>query len=283
MDTIGKECLVEGKYTYSYKGVVDIPPLGMVDDLICISECGHKSAMMNAYINFKTNSKKLQFGVDKCKKLHVGHIKKPYKCQELSVDKWSEVEIRNDVTGDMETNDLFEGDHIMEEKSEEKYLGDIISTDGRNLKNIKARIAKGKGIVNKIMTMLEGIPFGKHYFEVGVILRNSLLVSSMLFNSEAWYNITKAELDLFETIDLSLLRQLLNAPKGTPKEMIFLELGCIPFREMIRERRLGFLHYILNEDCNSMINRCFQAQLKSRAKRDCENCRKIPKRKLISL
>ena len=69
--------------------------------------------------------------------------------------------------------------------------------------------------------MLEGIPFGKHYFEVGIILRNSLLVSSMLFNSEAWYNITKAELDLFETIDLLLLRQLLNAPKGTPKEMIF--------------------------------------------------------------
>ena len=85
----------------------------------------------------------------------------------------------------------------------------------------------------------------------------------MLFNSEAWYNITKAELDLFETIDLLLLRQLLNAPKGTPKEMIFLELGCIPFREMIRERRLGFLHYILNEDCNSVISRCFQAQLKA--------------------
>ena len=72
----------------------------------------------------------------------------------------------------------------------------------------------GKGIVNKIMTMLEVIPFGKHYFEVGIILRNSLLVSSMLFNSEAWYNITKAELDLFETIDLLLLQQLLNAPKG---------------------------------------------------------------------
>ena len=62
----------------------------------------------------------MQFGVDKCKKLHVGHLQKPYKCQELLVDKWSEVELRNDVTGDMETNDLFEGDHIMEEKFEEK-------------------------------------------------------------------------------------------------------------------------------------------------------------------
>ena len=71
--------------------------------------------------------------------------------------------------------------------------------------------------------MLEEIPFGKHYFEVGMILRNSLLVSSMLFNSEAWYNLTNAELDLFETIDLIFVRQLLKAPKGTQKEMIYLE------------------------------------------------------------
>ena len=71
----------------------------------------------------------------------------------------------------------------MEEKKEEKYLGDVISRDGKNIKNIKARVAKGKGIVTRIMTILEGIPFGQFYFEIAVILRNSLLVSSMLCNS----------------------------------------------------------------------------------------------------
>ena len=53
---------------------------------------------------------------------------------------------------------------------------------------------------------------------VGMILRESLLVSSMLFNSEAWYNLTNAELDLLETIDLAFLRQLLQAQKGTQKK-----------------------------------------------------------------
>ena len=156
----------------------------------------------------------------------------------------------------------------MEEKEEEKYLGDVISTDGRNLKNIKARIAKGKGIANKIITMLDDIPFGKHYFEVGIILRDSLLVSSVLFNSEAWYNLTESDLDLLETVDLLFLRKLLKAPKGTPKEMLFLELGCLPLREIVRERRLNFLHYILNEDPNSMIYRVFQSQIKSRTNKD---------------
>ena len=101
--------------------------------------------------------------------------------------------------------------------------------------------------------MLNGIPFGKQYFKVGTILRDSLLVSSMLFNTEAWYNVTSSELDLLETIDLSLLRQILNAPKGTPKEIMYLELGLIPFRDLIRGRRLNFLHRILNEKTNSLM------------------------------
>ena len=117
----------------------------------------------------------------------------------------------------------------------------MIATDGRNKKNIKSRIAKGTGIVNKILNILDRIPFGKHYFEVGVLLRDSLLISSILFNSEAWYNRTNAELDLIETIDVSLLRSLLHAPKGTPKEVLYLELGCIALRDIIRERRLNFL------------------------------------------
>ena len=146
----------------------------------------------------------------------------------------------------------------MEQKCEERYLGDVISIDGRNIKNIKARIAKGTGIVRNIITILDGIPFGKHYFEVGKILRNSLLVSSVLFNAEAWYNLTSSELDLLETIDLSLLRKLLDAPRTTPKEMLFLEIGVVPLREIIRERRLGFLYYILNENPESMIYRFFQ-------------------------
>ena len=48
---------------------------------------------------------------------------------------------------------------IMEEKNEEKYLGDIISNDGRNLNNIKARVNKGKGIVSKILSIIDVLVF----------------------------------------------------------------------------------------------------------------------------
>ena len=268
VDTIGQECLLENKYTYKYKGEVDIPPLSMVDDLICVSECGIQTSMMNSYINVKTNSKKLQFGVEKCKKIHVGKTCDDFKCQKLFVDNWEEVEVRNEDLASISTEDQYLGEEEIEEKKEERYLGDIISKDGRNMKNFQARVNKGKGIVNRIMTRLEAIPFGKYYYEVAMILRDSLLVSSMLTNSEAWYNVTEAELNFLETVDLMLLRSILKAPKATPKEMFFLELGCVPFRDTIRKKRLSFLHYILNEEPSSLVHSFFKKQFETRNKKD---------------
>ena len=267
VDTFGKECLEEGKYNYLYRGEVEIPPLSMIDDLVCVSQCGPLSSMMNGFINCKTNSKKLAFGVNKCKKLHVGKTKVEFKCQDFYVDKWTEITME-DNTDEMKIKDIFEGESIIEEKEEETYLGDVISVDGRNMKNIKTRTNKGTGVVNRIMTILEGIPCGKQYFKVGIILRDSLLVSSMLFNSETWYNLTSKELELLETVDLALIRQLLKAPKGTPKELLYLELGIIPFRDLIIGRRLNFLYTILNENPSSLIYKFFEAQCKYQTKKD---------------
>ena len=52
--------------------------------------------------------------------------------------------MKNEETGISHIEDTLVGEEIMEEKAEDKYLGDIISNDGRNIKNVKARVAKGK-------------------------------------------------------------------------------------------------------------------------------------------
>ena len=268
VDGFGQECLEKHKYTFMYKNEVEIPPLSMIDDLLCISECGYKTPMLNTYMKVKTNSKKLQFGDQKCKKLHVGKLCEEFKCHKISVDAWREITIFKDEIGVDKIEDKYSGEEEIEEKTEEKYLGDIISNDGRNIKNIKSRIAKGNGIVSKIMTILDAFPFGSHYFEIGLILRDSLLTSSMLCNSEAWYNITKKEMELLETVDTTLLRRILNAPKYTAKEMLYLELGCIPYRYLIQKRRLMFLFYILNQDSNSMIYKFFESQKSHQTSKD---------------
>ena len=96
VDTFGQECLEMNKYTYLYRGEVEIPPLSMIDDLLCVNECGFKTTMSSAYLALKTDTKKLQFGSSKCKKIHVGKQLERYKCQDLKVDKWEELEVKNE-------------------------------------------------------------------------------------------------------------------------------------------------------------------------------------------
>ena len=69
-----------------------------------------------------------------------------YKCDTLEVDNWE--------TGISEIEDNCQGKQIMKEPTVEKYLGDRISRDSKNEKNIKTRVRKGNGLVEKIMKML---------------------------------------------------------------------------------------------------------------------------------
>ena len=93
-------------------------------------------------------------------------------------------------------------------------------------------------------------------------------MSTVLCNSEAWFNLSKAELNLLETVDTMLLRRILSTPKTTPKEMLFLELGVLPLREIIKQRRLTFLKYILDQSPDSIIFKVFEKQCENRSKKD---------------
>ena len=76
----------------------------------------------------------------------------------------------------------------------------------------------------------------------------------------AWYGLKDEEVKHLEQIDEVLLRKIFEAPKSTPKCMLYLETGCTPIRFIIRCRRLMFLQYILKEEKNSLISRVFYAQ-----------------------
>ena len=73
-------------------------------------------------------------------------------------------------------------------------------------------------------------------------------------------------MNLLETVDVILLQRILNTPKTTPNEMLYLELGYIPLRNLIQQRRLAFLFYIKHEDQNALVNRFFETQLSKRTK-----------------
>ena len=61
VDKIGQHCQQSG-YGYKYKNILEVSMLGLVDDIIGITEVGFKAQQMNALINVKTAEKGLRFG-----------------------------------------------------------------------------------------------------------------------------------------------------------------------------------------------------------------------------
>ena len=187
--------------------------------------------MLNEFINQKAAMKKLQFGVEKCVKLHVGKNCSESLCPQLTVDEW-----KLDLTADntnpnvLYQKERFAGPAVMCQKEEQLYLGDLISADGRQDKNIDRRKKKGIGSIIQIMDILKTTYFGKYYFEAALILRSSLLLSSILLNSEAWINLSNKNIRALEQIDEMLLNKILSCQSKTSNTLKYLELRIQPIR-----------------------------------------------------
>ena len=79
---------------------------------------------------------------------------------------------------------------VMQKITHDKYLGDIISSDGSNEINIRSRVAKGQGLVTQIMNILETVTLGYHYFQVALLLRESIFINGITTNAEVWYGLS---------------------------------------------------------------------------------------------
>ena len=148
----------------------------------------------------------------------------------------------------------------MEEVEFDDYLGDIISNDGKNKKNLEKRLARGMGQISQIMNLLDVVSFGQHYIEIALLLRQTLFISSMMNNIEVWHAIKSTEVEALEKLDRMLLKRILKAPLTTPKESFYLELGIMPVGIILKTRRILYLHYLLNRPRTEMLAQVFWAQ-----------------------
>ena len=99
IDQFGKQCLEDQEHIYMYREAIPIAPLTMCDDLLTISECGYQTDLAVSYINSQAQYHYLQFGISKCKKMHVGKTKENYKCTPVFLDNWTSTEFENKETG----------------------------------------------------------------------------------------------------------------------------------------------------------------------------------------
>ena len=74
-----------------------------------------------------------------------------------------------------------------------------------------------------------------------MVLSESLFLSSLLLNSEAWVNYTEKDIRILEQCDENLLSSILECENNSSNALKYSELGVIPIRFQIMKRKLLFL------------------------------------------
>ena len=170
MDKLGRQAYEDPNLMYKYRNNVFVPPLEMVDDVICASKCGSQVVSSNSAVTTFVKLKKLDLGEKKCARLHIGG-KEAQNCPQIFVN----------------------GKPI-NESEKEKYLGDYLTKYANPKATIQDRQQKGNGILSNIRAILEDIPLGKRRLEIGITLREAWFIKGTLYNSEVWCSYSENDL-----------------------------------------------------------------------------------------
>ena len=121
-------------------------------------------------------------------------------------------------------------------------------------------------MVAEILAIINEIPLGQYKMEIGLKLRQAVLLNGLLFNSEAWHDINDVEIKLLESVDEHLLRSLVGGHANTPLEFLYLEAGAIPIRFILSCRRLTYLQTIIKRPEDELTKCVYMKQKQSPSK-----------------
>ena len=152
----------------------------------------------------------------------------------------------------------------MKEVSDEKYLGDYISSEGlakSTFVTIKKRYDKVKTALKEIRAVIEdcranltgGIITGLEIWEVAVI-------PFLLNNSETWTELEKDALEMLENLQVEFLRNLLDTPRTCPIPSLLWETGTSTMENRILKRKLLLYYHLIHLPQDSLAWEIAQIQ-----------------------
>jgi hypothetical protein len=101
--------------------------------------------------------------------MHIGNKKPEYKCEKSYIDSWTIDQTKSEL------NEEYAGQVQVKATFSTKYLGEVISSDGKNAENISHRRKRGFGTIKDISKMLDNMCLGPLMFQKAVVLRDSML------------------------------------------------------------------------------------------------------------
>ena len=90
------------------------------------------------------------------------------------------------------------------------------------------------------------MPFKDKSLERSIRLIECILIPRILYLCQTWSKISKNQIKQLENIQKGALTIINCLPISTPYKGILYECGLKPMKHRIKERRLTYLHKILN-------------------------------------
>ena len=95
---------------------------------------------------------------------------------------------------------------------------------------------------------------------IALILRESLLLSKMIYSTEVRLNLTTNHCMKLEKIDEMYMIKQFDNLSTCPRERLYIISGTLPVRFIIRMRRLMYYWHILHRDRSELVFKVFKAQ-----------------------
>ena len=142
------------------------------------------------------------------------------------------------------------------------YLGDQFNERGDNKDLIEDRRQKGHICLVNSLSLCSDVTMGLFIIQTMLILYKGLFLAVVLYNSQAWSNLTKQDLKVLTTMQLKFLKRIFHSPASTSNCLTFLETGTLPIEQEIHKRQLSFLYHILSLHDDDPVRICYMEQLK---------------------
>ena len=170
----------------------------------------------------------------------------------ISVKKSNYMIITNNENKTMEEVHIEVEKGIIQQTKEYKYLGNWINSKGNMDRHLEESEGKIKGMVAEVKRTGNKNKVGVLDLQIQLLLFEKTIMSTILFNLEAWTGIRAKDITRLERMQTNGLKNILGVPRTTPELGIQIETGTWPMINKIHYKKLMLLRELMTSDENRL-------------------------------
>ena len=166
---------------------------------------------------------------------------------------------------DVEKCPVMLGKVMLEEKLTDKYLGDILSSQGLSASveaSIRDREAKIKGSIYELRALTEDFMMqAVGGMQSAIDLYESCIIPSLLSNCGMWVEMSRKAEDMLDMLQDTFGRVLLSLPLSAPKASLRAALGLMGMKWRVWEAKILLAQAILRQEEGGLAREVLEEQL----------------------